>query len=44
MGDWLDEEVCCGFIWFQFEGFSNWVKYCPCCGKELSEIPVEALE
>ena len=42
--DWTDEEVCCGFLWFQFEKFSNHVKFCPCCGSELRDIPEEALE
>jgi hypothetical protein len=42
--DWTDEEVCCGFLWFQFENFSNHVKFCPCCGSELRDIPEEALE
>lgn len=42
--DWKSEEVCCGFIWYQFRHFSNHVKYCPMCGSKIYEIPAEALE
>lgn len=44
VGDWTDEELCCGIIWAQVERFSNIVKHCPCCGDRLSYIPKEALE
>lgn len=41
--NWLDEEVCCGFIWSQFEAFSMYVSYCPNCGSALGdEVPWEA--
>jgi hypothetical protein len=41
---WKSEEVCCGFLWWQFQSFSNYVSYCPSCGSKLNYIPEEALE
>jgi len=44
--EWLNQEVCCGFLWYQFKDFSNHVKFCPSCGMKVFEnlIPKEALE